>query len=305
LARLHGHALGDLPVNVIPAGEESKTWDAAGGVVRWLAEAGADRKASVAAFGGGVIGDLAGFAAASYMRGVSLIQVPTTLLAMVDSAIGGKTGVDLPEGKNLAGAFWPAKEITVVPKLLKTLPKREWLNGSAEIWKYGAILDAELFAELEKHPISQDIDQTEPIIRRCIELKAQTVEADEFETTGLRAILNFGHTIGHAIEWAQNYKGLAHGEAVSVGMILEAELGEQIGTTEKGTASRIRLAMAHQGLPTRLPDGLEAKNLISAMRRDKKAESGRLAFSLLDRIGACKLVKDVPEDEVLAVLNGS
>jgi 3-dehydroquinate synthase len=299
---LHGAAWSDYNTITVPPGEESKSWEETGRIVRELIREGADRRSAVVALGGGVVGDLAGFAAAVLMRGINLIQVPTTLLAMVDSSVGGKTGIDLPEGKNLAGSFWPAAEVTVVPEVLKTLPKSQWLNGSAEVWKYGAIMDRAFFEELEGSPISGDLDQAERIVRKCIELKADVVQKDEFETTGLRAILNFGHTVGHSIEWAQNYQGLAHGEAVSVGMVAEARLGEELKITPAGTAERLRRALKMQGLPVDVPTELDPQELIQAMRRDKKAVDGGLAFSLLEDLGACKLFRDVSSDEVCKVL---
>lgn len=287
---------------LVEPGEASKNWALTGQILEWLATQNASRKSSLVAFGGGVVGDLGGFAAACYMRGISLIQIPTTLLAMVDSSVGGKTGVDLQNGKNLAGAFWPAEKVLVCPEILQTLPPREWLCGSAEVWKYGAILDAELWETLLSEPMSAHCSHLEPTIWRCIELKREVVEADEFERNGIRAKLNFGHTIGHAIEWALQYQHFNHGEAISVGMVLESEIGERMGITEQRTAAQIKAGLQLQGLPTELPERLTADDLIPAMRRDKKSSAGRIAMSLLERLGTCKLVEDVPEEEIRRVL---
>lgn len=308
VSRLWGHGLAAKTL-VLPAGEETKSICEFEHACRWLAEHGASRKSLVVAFGGGVIGDLAGFVASAYMRGVPLLQVPTTLLAQVDSSVGGKVGIDLPEGKNLVGAFYPPSEVIVSPEFLSTLDDREFRNGAAEVWKYGAILDPNLLADLESSPLDQAMLASEEgrlrctdIIRRCIELKQSVVERDEFETTGLRAILNFGHTVGHAIEKEQAYRGLKHGEAISVGMVVECRLGEALGITSVGLGSRLEHGLASQGLPTRLPKDLQAASLLDAMRLDKKAWDGNLAFSLLEDAGACKLVQDVPESCVLEVL---
>jgi 3-dehydroquinate synthase len=295
-----------LPSNhrtrVVRAGEAAKRWSQAGELLEWLAQAGATRRSRLAAVGGGVIGDLAGFAAAAYMRGIDLLQVPTSLLAMVDSSVGGKTGVDLQAGKNLAGAFWPASEVLISTEVLETLPQREWQCGSAEIWKYGAIMDSNLWKTLERDPISPSCGHLEDTIWRCIEHKRTVVEEDEYETTGRRAILNFGHTVGHAIEWALNYEELTHGEAIAIGMVIEAEIGEEIGVTEPGTAARIRHGMEQQGLPSTLPAKARTANLVEAMHRDKKAGPGTLGMSLLETVGTCKLVQGVSEEAASRVL---
>jgi 3-dehydroquinate synthase len=285
----------------VEPGERSKCLATYGSVMEWLADR-ATRGSRVVAFGGGVVGDLAGFAAATYMRGVACLQVPTSLLAMVDSSVGGKVAVDLAAGKNLAGAFWPPERVLVPMDALATLPDREFANGAAEVWKSGAILDRGLLERLEARPISKQDEGLEWVISRCIELKAAVVEEDEFETTGRRAVLNFGHTVGHAIEQAQGYCGLLHGEAVAVGMVAEARLGEAIGETVAGTAERLRAGLASQGLPTALPKGLAWETLVGAMRRDKKAARNGLAFSLVSEIGTCRLVTGVEESDVRRVL---
>lgn len=297
-----GHAVpAGTPKLVVPPGETSKSMAVFDQVVRWLASSGARRDSTLLALGGGVIGDLAGFAAASYMRGIALVQAPTSLLAMVDSSVGGKVGIDLPEGKNLVGAFWPPQAVAVDVRTLATLPDRELANGAAEVWKYGAILDAALWEELEREPIEKGRSGMEQIVARCIELKAAVVDEDEFETSGRRAILNFGHTIAHAVEAALGYAGLLHGEAVAVGMVVEARLGERLGATAPGTAERIAAGMARQGLPVALPK-LDPAVLLGYMRSDKKADRSGLAFSLLTKLGECTLVRGVEEKVVLEVL---
>lgn len=291
-------ALGVFADVVLPAGETSKSLAIYGEAAGRLARSRATRRTALVALGGGVIGDLTGFLAATYMRGVPFVQVPTTLLSMVDSSVGGKVGIDLPEGKNLLGAFYPPIAVHVPLDALETLPERQIANGMAEVWKTGFIRDADLIDRLE---IDRTPDRT--LIERCVAHKAAVVEADEYETNGLRATLNYGHTIGHAIERVQNYGGFLHGEAISVGMVLEAELGERIGATAFGTAERVRRGLQSQGLPVEwsVPD---PDALVDAMRGDKKSEGGRLAFSLLDRVGSCRLWPDVAETEVRAVLKG-
>src|SRR5205807_1069483 len=194
---------------------------------------------TIIAFGGGVIGDLAGLVAALYMRGVPYVQIPTTLLAQVDSSIGGKVAVDLAAGKNLAGAFYPPKEVLIPLDALRTLDKRQFRNGMAEVWKYAFIADKDLLGTLKaKVPnCSNNVNNLKGIVQRCIEIKKGAVEADEFETSGARAVLNFGHTVGHAIESATGYSGIFHGEAISIGMVAESYLGEELGVTEAGTAA--------------------------------------------------------------------
>ncbi|MBX7132981.1 MAG: 3-dehydroquinate synthase [Fimbriimonadaceae bacterium] len=282
---------------VLPPGEHTKSVEFFEFCHRKLAELRATRKTPLVAFGGGVIGDLVGFVAATYMRGVPYIQVPTTLLAQVDSSVGGKVAIDLPEGKNLVGAFYTPREVLVSTEYLSTLDPREYDNGMAEVWKYGAIMDAEFFEMLEPGAMAQDA-----LVRRCVKLKAKVVEADEFETTGLRAILNFGHTIGHAIEKVENYAGHKHGEAIAMGMVAEAKLGEALGMTPPGTSQKIEQALSGQRLPTRIPRNHSADALLQAMAIDKKAGPDGLAFSLLTRLGACKLVQNVDEASVREVL---
>lgn len=294
-----------MGVHAVEPGEGSKTLEVYSAALEWLAMKGATRQATIVALGGGVVGDLAGFVAATYMRGVRLIQVPTTLLAMVDSSVGGKVGLDLPQGKNLVGAFYPPQRVCVPLDTLDTLPDRELTNGAAEVVKYGFILDATLLDAIGGRQVRPGHPRLEEIVRRCIALKAQVVEQDEHETSGLRAILNYGHTIGHAIEAVLGYQHLLHGEAVSIGMAFEAALGERLGITPTGAARTVSDALARQGLPVSLPPGLDRGALLAAMRRDKKATHQGLAFALLTGVGACKLVTEVGESEVLAVLGDS
>ncbi len=296
-----GHCFGAARHLAIPVGEGSKSLEVYGQVLRWLADQGARRSDTVVAFGGGVVGDLAGFAAASYMRGIALVQVATTLLAMVDSSVGGKVGIDLPQGKNLVGAFYPPQHVSLCLETLATLPDREFINGTAEIWKYGAVLDEELLQTLERQPLGPGDTRLPEIVMRCVGLKRTVVERDEFETTGLRAVLNFGHTVGHAIERATGYGQLLHGEAISIGMVVEARIGERMDLTPKGAAERLATGFARQGLPTRLPQ-VQPATLVGAMRLDKKASNDGLAFALLTGYGSCKLVSNVPEPVVLECL---
>ncbi len=302
VASLFPEILAEHPAFVIPAGEEQKNLGRFQEAVEWLADHKVSRSSTVVALGGGVIGDLAGFVAASYMRGVKFIQVPTTLLAQVDSSVGGKVGVDLPQGKNLVGAFHPPASVVVCTDALATLDERQFVNGMAEVWKYGFIRDPELVGELTELQLDPHHPQLEAIVRRCIRHKRDVVEADEMEVTGLRATLNFGHTIGHAIEQATAYARYLHGEAISIGMVAEAKLSEIIGLAEPGTTAQVRDSLASQGLPVMLDEEIDADTLVEAMRRDKKSKDGKLAFSLLTRVGECKLVEDVSERDVRLAL---
>ena len=255
-------------------------------ITRSLVKAGADRGAVVIAVGGGVVGDVAGFAAASYLRGVALVQVPTTLVAQTDSAIGGKTGVNLPEGKNLVGAFYPPKLVLVDPQLLATLPEREYRGGLAEVIKYGVIADAKLFAFLEKNfakVLARDARSLEYLITRSLEIKAAVVGKDERES-GLREILNFGHTFGHALESVTGYRRYQHGEAVAWGMMAAALYGHEIGVTPAADASRIVALVRRLGKLPPWPSAAPRK-LIELMMSDKKTRAGKLRFVLSPKIG--------------------
>jgi 3-dehydroquinate synthase len=292
-------------VVIVDPGEQSKSLSSYGSLLSWLAQSRASRKTTVCALGGGVVGDLAGFVAASYMRGVPFYQIPTTLLSQVDSSVGGKVGVDLKEGKNLAGAFYPPVGVSIDVEVLKTLPERQFNNGMAEVWKYGFIMDSGLVEILSADPFTVEHPMLQAVVERCIALKAQVVEEDEFETKGLRAILNFGHTAGHAIEFAAGFGTVLHGEAISVGMVVEARIGELLGVTQKGAAIEVRELLARQNLPTSYSILRNEDALIAAMYGDKKAVGGSLAFSLLTEIGRCKLVEGVPEAVVREAMRAS
>ena len=289
---------------VLPAGEASKTLAGFGGAIDALAALGARRDACVYALGGGVVGDLAGFAAACWMRGIDCVQLPTTLLAMVDSSVGGKTAVDLPQGKNLVGAFHPPRAVLADTAALRTLPDRELRAGLAEVVKYGAIVDAPFLDWLCGHAGAllerEDAALAEAIARSCAH-KAAIVERDPFEH-GERALLNFGHTFGHAIETGQAYDGLNHGEAVAVGMVLAARLAARLGLAPETDADALQRVLERFGLPVGLPRGLDPAALVAHMRLDKKALAGGLRFVLWDGTGRARVIPDVPEAEVLAVL---
>ena len=266
--------------------ETAKNLQGVESIARSLVKAGADRHAVVIALGGGVVGDVAGFAAASYLRGVALVQVPTTLVAQTDSAIGGKTGVNLPEGKNLVGAFYPARLVVVDTDALATLPEREFRGGLAEVIKYGVIADAKLFAFLEKNfekLLGRDARALEYVITRSVEIKAGVVSKDERES-GLREILNFGHTFGHALESATAYKRYQHGEAVAWGMMAAALYGHEIRVTPAADASRIISLIRRMGKLPAWPD-VPAKRLMELMGSDKKTRNGKLRFVLTPGIG--------------------
>ena len=270
---------------------------------RKLTRAGADRMSLIVAVGGGVVGDVAGFVAASYLRGVALVHVPTTLVAQVDSSIGGKTGVNLPEGKNLVGAFYAPRLVVIDTDLLRTLPGRQFRSGIAEVVKYGVIADAELFAYLEQNMerlLRRDADALGHVIARCVEIKADVVSRDEHES-GLREILNFGHTFGHALESVTKYRRYLHGEAVEWGMIAAALLGRELGITGEDEVSRVASLTRKTG---KMPDWprVAPKILIAAMFADKKTRAGKLRFVLSPRIGEAHSSEAVPMDALLRVM---
>lgn len=285
---------------VIPPGESAKSLEQFGGLISECAKNGATRKTALVALGGGVIGDLVGFVAATYMRGVPFIQVPTTLLAQVDSSVGGKVAIDMPEGKNLVGSFYPPQAVYVCGETLETLPARHFANGCAEVIKYGAILDEGLARKLDSEPMLEADGRLGEIVERCIRLKADVVARDELDLTGLRACLNFGHTVGHAIERVTGYGPTLHGEAIAVGMVAECLVGESAGITPPGTADWMAQYVAKHRLPAFHDCLLDAETLVEAMRTDKKNEGRGIAFSLLTRIGECKLVTGIDESAVVA-----
>lgn len=274
---------GDCPRLVLPAGEGTKCLRELGRVWDFLATNRLDRGSLLVAVGGGVIGDLAGFAAASYLRGIPFIQVPTTLLAMVDSSVGGKTGINLDAGKNLVGAFHQPDAVYVDTGLLATLPPREFAAGMAEVIKYGLLGDAELFARLERAPLTLASADLAEVVRRCCALKARIVEADERETAaeGGRALLNLGHTFGHAIEQVTGYGVYLHGEAVAVGLCAAARLSQKLGYIGAAEVARVDAVVAAHALPTRLREALPLAALVAAMGRDKKVRAGGLRFVVL------------------------
>ena len=295
-AQVHRH--------VLPAGEAAKTLAHFAEVTTALAEARMRRDATLFALGGGVIGDLAGFAAACWMRGIDCVQLPTTLLAMVDSSVGGKTAVDLPQGKNLVGAFHPPRAVIADTAALRTLPPRELRAGLAEVVKYGALGDADFLDWLDGHADAllamDDAALAEAIARSCAH-KAAIVARDPFEH-GERALLNLGHTFGHAIETEQGYDGLNHGEAVAVGMVLAAQLSEVLGLAPAADTARLRALLQRLGLPVALPSGLDPDRLLAHMRLDKKAQANGLRFIVWDGIGRARVLAGVPEAAVLDVL---
>jgi 3-dehydroquinate synthase len=284
---------------VLPSGETTKSIRRWTECQVWLSQKGADRKSLILAVGGGVIGDLAGFVAATFMRGVRYVNVPTTLLAQIDASIGGKTAVDLPEAKNLVGAFHAPSAVYCDVSFLTTLPRRELVSGMAEAIKYGAILDSGLLEWQEScHEAlaSVDSEKLEHLVQSCCKIKAAVVKADMLETTGERAKLNFGHTVGHALETALDYKGILHGEAVAVGMITEARIGERMGFTEPGTSGRLQHLLQRWGLPTKLPSRGLSEQVLSVMGKDKKAVRGKIAMTLLKSIGTAELLSDIPPE---------
>ncbi len=271
-----------------PSGEQSKTLAQCAKLYSTLAKAKFERSSWLIALGGGVVGDLTGFVASSYLRGIPYVQVPTTLLAQVDSAIGGKTGADIPEGKNLVGAFYHPQLIWIDPTLLKTLPERHWRNGMAEVIKYGAILDRKLFERLEvKMPrlIQGYSSEWLPIIKRCAELKMMVVEKDPKETKGLRALLNFGHSVGHAIEGAMGYRNYLHGEAISIGMHVAGRLSEKLSGLSFKDRFRLDLLLLQAGLPSRVKKSISRQRLLEFLSRDKKSKDGIIRFVLLKKLG--------------------
>jgi 3-dehydroquinate synthase len=270
---------------------------------RDLVRAGADRRALVVAVGGGVVGDVAGFVAASYARGIDLIHIPTTVVAQVDSAIGGKTGVNLPEGKNLVGAFYPARAVVADPDLLRTLPAREFRSGIYEIIKYGVIGDVKLFRFLEEkiqNVLRRDSTAVNFIIERSILQKARVVSEDERES-GLREILNFGHTFAHALESVTHYRGYLHGEAVGWGMIAAARLAADLGMFSAADAQRVVRLIASVGPLPAWPRATPAR-IIAAMQADKKTRAGRLRFVLPERIGSVRCGVEVSTNVLVRTL---
>ena len=290
----------EVEVVDVPAGESSKSLRQVDRLFERLPSLKLDRNSFVIALGGGVVGDLAGFIAAIYLRGLPFVQVPTTLLAQVDSSVGGKVGVNLPQGKNLVGAFYQPRLVLADTDTLASLPERELRSGFAEVIKHGAIRDEHFFAWLEKEHrrvLLREADAVAHAVRRCCEIKAEVVSSDERES-GLRAILNFGHTIGHAMEALTEYVGLLHGEAVSMGMCFAAQLSVRRAGLAKAEARRLESLIAASGLPTRLGEKFEIDQLMAAMRLDKKARNGKLRFVLLKKLGETVLSDTVTDADI-------
>ncbi|MCS7301525.1 MAG: 3-dehydroquinate synthase [Fimbriimonadales bacterium] len=302
-----------VPVNLVAlsSGERIKSLRTAERLYAHLLRGGLDRSGLIVIMGGGVLGDLGGFVAATYMRGVPYVQIPTTLLAQVDSSVGGKVAVDLPQGKNLVGAFHQPALTLVDPEILHTLPARHWRNGFAEMLKYGVVLHRGLWLRLQTM-LEQGVLTARRVrraaacwtlpIARCVQLKAQIVSDDERDLSGRRALLNFGHTVGHAIEAALGYRGWLHGEAIAAGMVAEAELGQILGVTPREVVDELTQTLAQARLPTRLPAGVSAATLQAAMRHDKKRAGGALAVVLLKQIGNAQLEPNIPDDALREAL---
>ena len=299
-----------VDVLTIPTGERHKTRESWARLTDELLAAGFGRDSTVVALGGGVVGDLAGFVAATFMRGIPVVQLPTTLLAMIDSSVGGKTGVDTPAGKNLVGAFHPPSLVISDPAALATLPPEQLRSGLAEAIKHGVIADERYFERVVADLPTLLAQPSGPgmlgLISRSVEIKADVVARDEREG-GLRKTLNFGHTLGHAIESESGYR-LLHGEAVAIGMVLESVLAERVGVAEAGTARRVRDAVERAGLPASRPEDMNADRVLAATRSDKKARRGTAEFALPRRVGAMageetNWAVRIDEDAVLAVLS--
>ncbi|HKX03876.1 MAG TPA: 3-dehydroquinate synthase [Methylomirabilota bacterium] len=293
----------DVAQVAVPEGEQAKRLDVASDLWDRLLDLGCDRSSTVVALGGGAVGDLAGFAAATYMRGMNFVQVPTTLLAQVDASIGGKTAIDHPQGKNLIGAFHQPRMVIVDPAVLTTLPEREFRSGLAEVVKHGIVLDAAYFRDLEADVpalLARDLPTLDRVVAGSCRLKAQVVERDEQEAE-LRWVLNYGHTIGHALEAATGFERWAHGEAVSLGIVAEARLAERLGIAGPETTERQRRLLSAVGLPVK---GLavDPAAVLQALSRDKKRRDGRVSFVLAPEIGAFRIVPDVPSDAIRQTL---
>jgi 3-dehydroquinate synthase len=298
LAPIYGEpfagALPNATLVTMPGGEQFKTLQTVEQLYHDFVKAGLDRSGTVVALGGGVVGDTVGFAAATYMRGVRLVQAPTSLLAMVDSSVGGKVGVDLPEGKNLVGAFKQPDVVLIDTTVLDTLPPREWRCGMAEVIKHGLLADDMLL-----DPALYSPEFAADLVRRAVQVKVKIVQADPFEHS-IRAHLNLGHTFGHAIEQVSGYRWL-HGEAVAVGLVAAARLSRRLGLCDESLPKLVDALLSEVGLPMSV-DGLSAEEIYDAMSMDKKWHNGRSRFVLLRGVGEPVIVEDVPKENVLQVL---
>ncbi len=293
----------DVPTCILPGGEATKSLAALGQVYDFLAGMGMDRTGTLFVAGGGVIGDLGGFAAATFLRGIDFHQIPTTLLAMVDSSVGGKTGININAGKNLVGSFHQPRAVHISTDFLKTLPAREFNAGMAEVIKYGLLADAGLFERLQQASWSAENPDLPAILYRCCQIKAEIVSEDEREqaASGGRALLNLGHTFAHAIEQAAGYGEYLHGEAVGLGLVMAADYSRQLGTLSAADAEAVRQLVDATGLPVRLRSPLPADALLAAMKRDKKVRAGNLRLVTLERIGRAVTTEGADESRLRAL----
>ncbi|MCS7190863.1 MAG: 3-dehydroquinate synthase [Fimbriimonadales bacterium] len=302
-----------VPTHILTlrSGERTKSLYTAAIQYEQMLILGMDRSGLVVILGGGVLGDLGGFVAATYMRGIPYVQIPTTLLAQVDSSVGGKVAVDMPQGKNLVGTFHQPALVLIDPTLLRSLPARQWCNGFAEMLKYGIALQRGLWRRLQTmlaqailtpHSVQKAAGEWLLPIAQCVNLKAQIVSEDERDITGRRALLNFGHTVGHAIEAALGYQRWLHGEAIAVGMVAEAELGHLLGITPREVVEELRATVAQAGLPLHLPPGVSAETLLDAMRYDKKRAGDSLSVVVLEAVGKARVEPNIPLGAMRAAL---
>ena len=289
-------------LHTVPAGEASKSMTHAESVCRDMIRAGHDRKSLVVALGGGVVGDLAGFVAAIFYRGLPFVQIPTTIVSQVDSSVGGKTGVNVAEGKNLLGAFHQPRLVLVDPETLRTLPDREFHEGFAEAIKHAAIRDAAMLDELAAlDPANRDVPAA--LIARNIAIKARVVESDEHETLGIRALLNFGHTIGHGIEASVPYGQLLHGEAISLGMRAALRVSEKHAGLSPAASARVLAVLQRFGLPLELPDSIATDTVMAKLATDKKFSAGEVRFVVLDAPGSAKVIRSVTHDDLRGAID--
>ena len=286
----------ETTIVTVPAGEASKSMERASEVAREMLRAGLDRKSFLVALGGGVVGDLAGFVAAIFQRGIPCVQIPTTIVSQVDSSVGGKTGVNTPEGKNLLGAFHQPSLVLADVGTLGSLPDREFNEGFAEIIKHAAIRDASLLDLVERRDSIRD--HLVDLVARNVAIKADVVEEDERETSGARALLNFGHTIGHGIEAAGGYGRFLHGEAISLGLVAAARLSVDHAGLPEDEGERIIRCLEQYELPTRLEPDVPTESILAALGRDKKFEAGSIRFVLLDRLGSAFLSPDLEKSHL-------
>lgn len=296
----------EVATHLLSAGEKYKTLESIQQLYDTALQQRMERSSVFVALGGGVVGDMTGFAAATWLRGVAVVQVPTTLLAMVDAAIGGKTGVNHPQGKNLIGAFHQPRGVFIDPEVLRTLPQREFRAGMAEVIKYGVIWDKLLFEALEKAASLDSYDGVEAdllqeILIRSARAKAEVVAKDEKEG-GLRAILNYGHTVGHAVESLTNYTSLVHGEAVAIGMVVAGDLAVELGLWDKMSAQRQNELMIKAGLPTAIPGSVKVEDILASVQTDKKVKAGKVRFILPTEIGVATISDRVSSELLEAVL---